>query len=112
MIRLPRIRGTQIGLRNPLLVEAIKADMRTARYRYSAPEGRIGGVLDPNGTYHVEDGHHRMVAALELYHETGDAQYVRELLAAGRWENLLAPRSSRPMPARTGWRRFRNQIGF
>lgn len=112
MAPLPRIRGTQVGLRNPASVNAIKADMVAGRFRFTDPDGRIGGVLDLNGTYHVEDGHHRMVAALEVWHATGDDRYVRELLAHGRWEDLPAPRRSRPMPARDWWGRLRNRIGF
>lgn len=112
MARLPQIRGTQVGLRNLPLVDAIKADMRTGQFRFSAPEGRVGGVLDPNGIYHVEDGHHRMVAALELNCDMGDDQYVRALLSFGRWEELPAPRASRPMPGRKWWQWIRNRIGF
>jgi hypothetical protein len=50
MARLPRIQGTQIGLRDPANVDAIKADMRAGRFRFSDPEGQVGGVLDPQGT--------------------------------------------------------------
>jgi filamentous hemagglutinin len=103
MARLPRIRGTQFGLRNPANVEAIKADMRANRFRFSDSEGQIGGVLDPQGTYHIEDGQHRMVAALELYAESGDDRYVLMLLRWGRWEDLPAPKRSRPMPSRGWW---------
>ena len=64
--------------------------MVAGRFRFADPDCPIGGVLDPRGTYHVEDGHHRMVAALELWHVTGEDRYVRELLARGRWEDLSA----------------------
>jgi filamentous hemagglutinin len=112
MARLRRIRGTQIGLRNPALVDAIKAAMRAGTFRFAEPAGRIAGVLDRSGTYHIQEGHHRMAAALELLRETGDDRYVAELLAWGVWEGEPAPRDSRPMPSRTWWGRFRNQIGF
>ena len=111
MTRPPRIRGTQVGLRNPASVDAIKADMRAGLFGYSEPRGRVGGVLDAHGTYHIEDGHHRM-AALELFRQTGDDRSVRELLAWGRWEDLPASRATRPMPARSGWHWFRNWIGY
>lgn len=112
MAGLPRIRGTQVGLRNPSAVDAMKADMRGGLFRFSEPEGQVGGVLDPRGTYHIKDGHHRMVAALELLEETGDDRYVRELLAWGRWDESTAPRASRPMAARSGWKWLRNRIGY
>jgi filamentous hemagglutinin len=112
MARLPRIRGTQIGLRHPANVDAIKADMRAGRFRFSDPGGRIGGVLDPHGTYHVEEGHHRMVAALELHAGTGDDRSVELLLRWGRWEDRPAPKRSRPMPSRGWWGGLRNRIGY
>jgi len=101
-----------VGLRNPASVDAIKADMRAGAFRFSEPSGQIGGVLDPSGTYHVQEGHHRMVAALELYRETGDDRYVMELLLRGRWTLVGRPRSSRPMPARAWWGRLRNWVGY
>ena len=109
---LPRIRGTQVGLRNPGLVDEIKADMRAGRFAFQEPRGQIGGVLDPRDTYHVEEGHHRMVAALELYAELGDPIIAQELLRWGRWARKQAPSSSRPMPARDWWGKLRNWLGY
>src|SRR5262245_30188958 len=106
MAPLPRIRGTQVGLRNPASVNAIKADMVAGRFRFTDPGDRMSAVRDLNATYHVEDGHHRMVAALELWHTTGDDRYVRQSLAHDSCEDLPAPRRSRPMPARDWWGRL------
>lgn len=109
---LPRIRGTQIGLKKPWLVDQIKADMRGGRYRYEEIRGRIGGVRDRRGRYHVVEGHHRMVAALENYFETGDPGPVRELIRRGAWDfREHGPRFSRPLPFRDWWGAFRNWLG-
>jgi filamentous hemagglutinin len=110
---LPRLRGTQIGLRNWPLVDQIKSDMRAGRYAFDERRGQIGGVRDRRGTYYVIEGHHRMAAALELFHETGDTAPVWELLRWGRWTELDKPPSDRrPLPARPWWGAFRNWIGF
>jgi filamentous hemagglutinin len=109
---LPRIRGTQIGLRDPALVARLKADMQAGRYAYHEPRGQIGGWLDRRGSYHVHEGHHRIAAALELYRETGDPGPVLQLLRWGVWTPIeRPPRGSRPLPARDWWRRFRNWLG-
>lgn len=110
---LPRIRGTQIGLKKPWLVDQIKADMRHGRYAYEEPRGQIGGVRDRRGCYHVVEGHHRMASALEIYDETGDPRPIRELLRHGRWDlRDRGPLFSRPMPSRRWWGAFRNWIGL
>lgn len=50
-------------LRNPELVDKIKADMLAGPYRFNSPEGIIAGVEDANGVIHVTDGQHRVNAA-------------------------------------------------
>jgi hypothetical protein len=111
---LPNIRGTQIGLRDPTLVDTLKSDMAAGRYAFDEDRGQIGGgVIDPRGVYHVVDGHHRMAAALELFHEIGNDKAVRALLDSGRWSHVEKPPvGSRPIPARSAWRAFRNWLGF
>ncbi len=110
---LPRLRGTQIGLRNWSLVDQIKSDMRAGRYVINERRGQIGGVRDRRGTYYVIEGHHRMVAALELFHESGDATAVWELLCWGQWTELDKPPSDRrPLPSRHWWGAFRHWIGY
>ena len=110
---LPPIRGTQIGLKKPWLVDQIKADMRDGRYGYEEVRGRIGGVRDRRGRYHVVEGHHRIVAALEIYRETGDDGPVRELIRRGRWDlRERGPAFSRPLPLRGWWNCLRNWLGL
>ena len=112
-VGLPRIRGTQIGLRDWSLVEQIKSDMRAGRYAFQERRGQIGGVRDRRGTYYVIEGHHRMVAALEWYFESGDTTAILELLRWGLWTELDKPPSDcRPLPARAWWGAFRNWIGY
>jgi hypothetical protein len=111
--RLPVIRGTQIGLRDPALVDRLKADMRNGSYAYAENRGRIGGVRDPAGRYYVIEGHHRIVAALEIYHETGDPTAALELIRWGLWTDVVRPPTdARPLPFRDWWGRFRNWAGF
>ena len=98
-IAIPKIRGTQIGLFNPDQIDQIKADMLAQRFDYQA--SRIAGVRDPAGVYYVRVGHHRMVAALEIYRERGDPTPVLTLLEAEHWSPVTEPPiDRRPMPAR------------
>lgn len=92
-------------------MDKIKDDMRAGRFVY--PANRIAGVKDPKGTYYVTDGHHRMVAAQEIFRETGDAQPILHLLFWGLWTEVeKKPIDRRPMPGRTWWRSLRNWVGW
>lgn len=108
---LPKIRGTQIGLRDPALVDRLKADMREGRFAYQEPRGRITGVRDVRGVYYVKEGHHRMAAAVEIYQETGDATVVQELLRCGEFPEVnYCPKDGCPLPARDWWGALRNRF--
>ncbi len=48
---IPKIRGTQIGLRNPKYVDLLKADMLQEKFAYHEPRAQVGGVLDARGVY-------------------------------------------------------------
>ena len=110
---LPNIRGTQIGLRDPTLVDRLKSDMVADRYAFNEERGQIGGVIDTRGVYHVIEGHHRMAAALELFHEIEDDKVVLALLHWGRWSRVETPPvDSRPFPSRSPWSAFRNWLGY
>jgi len=107
---VPKIRGTQIGLSNPEQIDQIKADMLAGRFDYSA--SRIAGVRDPRGVYYVKVGHHRMVAAFEIFKENRDPSPVLALLSWGNWSDVEKPPvDARPMPARDWWGIFRNWLG-
>ena len=96
---IPKIKGTQKGLRNPSKVEQIKKDMLEGNYRYTDPEGIIGGYIDENGVYYIGEGHHRMTAAIEIFKETGDLSHINKLLRYGLWTKVAKPPAgSRPLP--------------
>ena len=110
---LPNIRGTQIGLRDPTLVDRLKSEIVERRYAFDEDRGRIGGVIDSRGTHHVVDGHHRMAAAMELFREMGDDTAVLSLVHWGIWSHVEKPPvDSRPLPSRSKWGAFRNWLGF
>jgi RHS repeat-associated protein len=109
----PEIRGTQVGLRDPSKVDAIKNDMLNGRYDYSISEGQIGGFKDVNGVYHIGEGHTRVAAAREILRETGNSQPLRNLINNGRWTSGVdAPANSRPLPGRGLIESIRNRIGL
>ncbi len=111
--RLPRIRGTQLGLANPAQVDQIKADMLAGRFVFSESQTRIDGLRDRRGVYYVKDGHHRMVAAMEIYRESGEPYFVLELVRWGRWNDTRhAPNDACPLPFRSCWGAFWNWLGF
>ncbi len=114
MIRdLPTIRGTQIGLKNPAIVDRIKDQMRSGQFPYHEIGCRVEGIRDLEGTYHVREGHHRMAAAMELYKENADSSFVRNLLTWGVWAEWdYPPHDSRPLPSRSWWGAFRNSLNF
>src|SRR5262245_326295 len=110
---LPKIRGTQIGLKNPALVDQIKASMRAGKFPYDELRCRIVGIKDLDGIYYVKEGHHRMAAAMELYKELKDSSFVRNLLTSGDWkESDHPPNDSRPLPSRNWWNALRNRLNF
>ena len=112
-VKLPTIRGTRLGLREPSQVDQIKAAMLSLRFPYHEVHARITGVRDPRGVYYVKDGHHRIAAAMEIYRETGDPTPLLELVRWGKWDNVPAsPIDGRPLPSRYWWGAFRNWLGF
>lgn len=87
--------------------------MLAGRYAFSEPRGRIAGWRDISGAYYVNDGNHRMVAALEIHRETGESAFALELLRYGEWTEVEAPPSdARPMPCRRWWGAFKNWLGM
>lgn len=66
-----------------------------------------------NGVYYIGEVHHRMIAALEIYKETGDPTFVNKLIENGRWDPInTAPSNSVPMPSRYFWGRMKNKLAF
>ena len=50
------------------------------KYRFDSVDGIISGKRDKKGVNHLHEGQHGMNAALEILEETGDPQYVHELI--------------------------------
>ncbi|UUE57800.1 DUF637 domain-containing protein [Pectobacterium aroidearum] len=82
---LANIKSAQIGLKNPELVDNLKNQMKNSDFNFSKMENRVGGYVDKNGKYFLQEGNHRMVAAKELYQETGNSTYIENLIKNGRW---------------------------
>ncbi|HUG89352.1 MAG TPA: hypothetical protein VML55_00875 [Planctomycetaceae bacterium] len=111
--RLPRIRSGmgQTLLSKPELVDQIKRDMLVGEFRFESPEARIFGWKDARGTHYISEGHHRVVAALELDWESGDRSHLDRLLACGIWQPSPPPKNRR-LPTRSLWSRLLYRIGF
>jgi hypothetical protein len=95
------IKSLQVGLRNPDYVDTLKKDMLDGNFKFSDPKGKIAGYVDSQGRYYITEGNHRMVAAQEIYKQTGDAKYIEQLLKNGVWtQSKNAPAGSVSMPKR------------
>ena len=111
--RLSRIRcGVgQTLLSNLEFIDQVKDKMLAEEFRFETPEGRVFGWKDERGTYYISEGHHRIVAALEIYKESGDRSYLDRLLECGLWQDSPPPKSRR-LPTRSLWSRFLFRIGL
>jgi hypothetical protein len=67
------------------------ADPPMTEYATGRPSSipRIAGYKDGN-RYIINEGNHRMTAALEYFKATGDSKYVNELLRTGIWHKPYA----------------------
>lgn len=79
------IKSTQVGLGKPEKVDFYKKQMKDESFKYNVDEFKIAGYKDSKGMYYVSEGNHRMVAAIELYNETGSTRYIEELIKNGNW---------------------------
>lgn len=105
--RLPKIRSGigQTALSSPDSVDQLKEDMLAGRFDYEREGSRVFGWLDDRGTYYICEGHHRIVAALEIFSETGDRSYLDLLLEHGQWETTAPPKDRR-LRTRNFWSRI------
>ncbi|MCE9666686.1 FG-GAP-like repeat-containing protein [Myxococcus stipitatus] len=111
MARLPRIRATQVGLRDPAKVDAIKESMLRDPKFFDKVENAIGASY-AEGTHYIHEGHHRMTAAIELAAEQGTSRYVDELLMttlSNPYRGTTVVPNSRVMPLRNWFFRFVNK---
>jgi hypothetical protein len=104
--RLPKIRSGigQTALSTPEAVDLIKEDMLEGRFDYERKGSRVFGWLDDRGTYYICEGHHRIVAALEICRDTGDRSFLDLLLVHGQWETTPPPKDRR-LRTRSFWSR-------
>ncbi len=79
------IKSTQVGLGQPAKVDYYKKLMKDGSFKFDKDEFIVAGFRDSKGIYYVSEGNHRMVAAIELYNETGSAKYIEGLIKNGRW---------------------------
>jgi RHS repeat-associated protein len=99
----------QVGLRNPKAVDALKKSMLDGSFDYTIVKGKITGYYH-QGMHIISDGHHRVVAAIEIFKEKGNAEPLLNLIKNGNWRNQAHP--YRPMPSRDLMGKFRNWLGF
>lgn len=79
------IKSTQVGLGQPAKVDYYKKLMKDGLFKFDKDEFIVAGFRDSKGIYYMSEGNHRMVAAIELYNETGSAKYIEGLIKNGRW---------------------------
>jgi len=101
----------QKGLRDPAAVGRIKKAMLEGTYEYTAKKGIIAGWIN-NGKYILGEGHHRIAAAMEILKETKNATPLLNLIKNGAWSTAKFGGSTRPLPSRSMWGKFRNWLGF
>ncbi|SUX46392.1 DUF6443 domain-containing protein [Chryseobacterium indoltheticum] len=77
------IRSMQSGLRSEQVVGEILDQMKSPG-GFNTSKYSIGGYYS-EGTYYINEGNHRMAAALEYQAQTGSSQYVKGLLNTGSW---------------------------
>nr|WED67558.1 hypothetical protein PJ912_13235 [Pectobacterium colocasium] len=59
--------------------------MKKNDFNFSQLENGVSGYVDKNGKYFLQEGNHRMVAAMKLYQETGNSIYIEGLIKNGQW---------------------------
>ena len=101
----------QGSLARPGSVDQIKADMMNGTFRFESPEGRVTGWRDENGIYYINEGHHRINAALEVFWSTSDDVFLRQLLDNGRWRPGR-PKMRGRFPTRSIWSNLLHQLGW
>lgn len=94
----PNIVSSRGGNTLAAKVAQIKNDMLNGNYDFTAPRGRIAGFINDAGDYMINEGNHRMQAAMQIYQETGDSSNVMKLIENGLWTPTGVFWSSYPLP--------------
>src|SRR5437899_12713190 len=101
-----------MGLENPDQVDRFRQEMREGRWDFEG-QGKSLVYWSDGNTIYVSEGHHRINAALEIGHETGDWSYLEKLLQYGTLEPGLPPQKNRRrFPTRTWWSRLLARLGW
>lgn len=66
--------------RNEFIVDEYYKQMKNGTFN---PSERPVAGYKYNSEFYITDGHHRMAAAYRLYYETGNADFINQLINAG-----------------------------
>jgi hypothetical protein len=105
------LKSMQVGLSFPSKVDFFKKAFlsTTEPYDFLQKENKIGGYIY-QGHYVINEGNHRMSAAIEIYRETGNAIPLESLIRNGNWYSTSTKPSAElySMPGRDIWTKFRS----
>ena len=94
--------GSQTALRERSTIESVKEAFKTGEFEYDALDARIGGFYDGAArTYILEEGRHRLNAAVEYAHESGDWRPFITFINNGRWDFGVVPKNARSLHFRS-----------
>lgn len=89
--RVPRLHimsSSQPGLDTEKMkqIDGLKLKMAGGTFDYQSDIQISGFYHEGTDTFFLEEGHHRVSAALELAYETGNWSYFRKLMNTGYWD--------------------------
>ena len=88
-------------------IDDFKKRMLDGTFQYEDYRQVSGLYHERSGTYFVNEGHHRLAAALEIAKEKGDWRFFKKLIERGYWSKTEAvPDRKYPLKMRTGWNNF------
>jgi hypothetical protein len=73
--------------------------MEAGNFRYQDAGARVGGWRGSDGTYYINEGHHRIAAAIEIFTATGNRSPLNSLLQNGLFFDGIPPGVG-PLPIR------------
>ena len=85
-------------------MDELKRKMVAGTFDYQSDVQIAGYYHEETRTFFLEEGHHRVAAALELAYETGNWTYFRKLVDAGYWDlRVDVPFSRHRLTMRGKW---------
>ena len=93
----------QKGLGDPKQIDQMKTDMVEERFDYEDSGLSMAGYYHGNShTITLTEGHHRVLASLELAYETGNWSYFNRLISKVRFDRVPdLPQNANPLPVRS-----------